>query len=920
VAQVMPFSTACHTPLSNFEANLGQKEDVVDPAVTVMFPLEDDPNTIMLAWTTTPWTLPSNLALNVNPGHTYVKVLETKTGRHFIVGESLYASVFPQPKKPKKADGKAVEEPFKIVDSFPGRALGGKKYVPPFDFFVKEWTPSGAFRILLADYVTNDSGTGVVHSAPGFGVDDFETCHKAGIIGSENVPCPVDDNGCFTAPVQPWLGVHVKTSDPLIIEALKKMGRLYHSTTIKHTYPYCWRSDTPLIYRAVPSWFVRVESIKKELVAENLKTHWVPSNVSEKRFHNWLEGAQDWCISRNRFWGTPIPLWRSADGLVTECIGSVEQLQKLTKGQVTDLHVHKIQDIVMPDPRGPEFPPLRRVDEVFDCWFESGSMPFAQKHYPFENQERFEKTFPADFISEASDQTRGWFYTLMVLSVALRGVAPFKNVIVTGLVLAEDGKKMSKKLMNYPDPVLIMEKHGADAVRLYLINSPVVKAESLKFREEGVSNVIKDVLKPWYNAYRFCVENCKKFEVDNGGKPFEFDMERGVRQTKNVTDVWILSVTQSLIKFVRAEMAEYRLYTVVPILLKHIEQLTNWYIRFNRKRLKGSEGTQDAFHALCVLFFVLYQQTVVMAPFTPFFAELLYQNLRMALPAAERKDSVHYVMIPEPDASLINPGIEATMIKLQNVVELARAARDRRTLPVKTPLPCLHVVHSSPAVIQGLAPFLPYVREELNVREVRPSSSEADFVRLVADINDKVCGRKLRNKMGAVRSVVTKLGDPEVRAAQQAGRLQVDEFELTMDDLVIVRQFQGDKAKLEPSWNDEVLIVLDVDATPEMVCEGTARSIANVVQKLRKSCGVQATDNLRVFYCVEQAGAEQLPKLLADWSAFVSKKIGRPFSEIAPGDLAKHEFAGNQRVEGFGAGCVFSIYITKPDGTAPGGN
>jgi isoleucyl-tRNA synthetase len=282
-------------------------------------------------------------------------------------------------------------------------------------------------------------------------------------------------------------------------------------------------------------------------------------------------------------------------------------------------------------------------------------MPFAQKHYPFENVERFEKTFPADFIAEGLDQTRGWFYTLMVLSVALRGCAPFKNVIVNGLVLAEDGKKMSKSLKNYPDPSLVMEKYGADAMRLYLINSPVVRAEPLKFREDGVSNVLKDVLKPWFNAYRFCVENCRKFTVDNGGKPFTFDMETGVRATKNVTDVWILSKAQSLIKFVRAEMAEYRLYTVVSILLQFIEQLTNWYIRFNRKRLKGSQGPQDTFQALCVLHFVLYQQTLLMAPFTPFFAEHLYQNLRLALPEGLRQESVHFCLIPEPDKSLIHP-------------------------------------------------------------------------------------------------------------------------------------------------------------------------------------------------------------------------------------------------------------------------
>ena len=817
--KVMPFSTACHTPLSNFEANLAYK-DVVDPAVTVMFPLEEDPNTFMLAWTTTPWTLPSNLALNVNPQQVYVKVREAKTGRHFIVMEALYASVFPAPKKAKKAPAageKAEEPPFSIVDKFPGASLSGKKYTPLFDFFVKDWEPRGAFRILLADYVTSESGTGVVHSAPAFGVDDFETCQKAGIVANEELPCPVDDNGCFVAPVQPWLGVHVKEADKSIIETLKKMGRLYHSTTLTHSYPFCWRSDTPLIYRAVPSWFVRVESLKEQLVAENLKTRWVPSHVSEKRFHNWLEGAQDWCISRNRFWGTPIPLWRSADGTQTVCIGSVAELQKHAPAGVvvSDIHTHKIAGIVVPDPRGPEFPPLQRIDEVFDCWFESGSMPFAQKHFPFENQERFEKTFPADFIAEGLDQTRGWFYTLMVLSVALRGKAPFKNVIVNGLVLAEDGKKMSKSLKNYPDPVEVIEKYGADAVRLYLVNSPVVRAEPLKFREDGVSNVLKDVLKPWYNAYRFCVENCQKYSVDNGGKAFTFDMEKGVRASKNVTDMWILSLAQSLIKFVRIEMAEYRLYTVVVILLKFIEQLTNWYIRFNRKRLKGAHGPEDAYHSLCVLHLVLYQQTVLMAPFTPFFTEHLYQNLRLALPADQRKDTVHSVMIPEPDQSLIRPEIEATVVKLQNVVELARAARDRRTLP-RQDAACLHSCGAlEPAGAGGIAAV-----SSLHSRRAECARGAcvvcrgrlmcAWWLTLTTSCAVPSCA----NKKGLVKELVKKLSDSEVRQAQAAGKLVVDEFTLTLEELVIVRQFQGDKAKLEPSWNDEVLIVLDVDVTP----------------------------------------------------------------------------------------------------------
>lgn len=359
-------------------------------------------------------------------------------------------------------------------------------------------------------------------------------------------------------------------------------------------------------------------------------------------------------------------------------------------------------------------------------------------------------------------------------------------------------------------------------------------------------------------------------------------------------------------------MAAYRLYTVVPVLLKFIEQLTNWYIRFNRKRLKGSEGPQEAFVALSVLHFVLSQQTVLMAPFTPFFAEHLYLNLRLALPEKERQQSVHFVMIPEPDSSLVHPEMEATMVKLQNVVELARAARDRRTLPLKTPLRMLYIVHSNAVVLQGLKPFLQYIKDELNMRDVVATTAETDFVELVADIDDKALGPKLRGKKGAVKAAVKAFTDAKIREVQVAGKVVVDEFELALSELVVVRQFRGDKTKLEPSWNDEVLIVLDVEVTDDMREEGTARSVCNVVQKLRKSAGVQPTDDLTIFYHVTEPGTQGLPALLSKWSPFIAKKLGKPFAELASkDDVARHEYAGQQDVTGFGD-CAFTVYVSKP--------
>jgi len=794
--RVLAYCWRCETPLSNTETRMDDVyRDRQDPAVTVWFQLDSGER--ILAWTTTPWTLPSNLALAVGPDIEYsVVALE---GERYIVASARLEAYAAQ------LDGGEV------VATMTGSELVGRRYRPVFDFLADT---DNAFQVLPGDFVTTEDGTGVVHMAPGFGEEDQNLCSAAGIP----TICPMDERGCYTAEISRWAGTHVFEANPEVIRALKELGALVRHDSYEHAYPHCWRCAEPLVYRAISSWFVEVTRIRDRMVELNQQINWVPAHVKDGSFGKWLANARDWSISRNRFWGSPIPVWVSDDPTYprVDVYGSIAELEADFGVEVTDLHRPAVDDLVRPNPDDPSGASMmRRVPEVLDCWFESGSMPFAQVHYPFENAQWFEHHYPGDFIVEYLGQTRGWFYTMHVLATALFDRPAFENCVSHGIVLGDDGSKMSKSLRNYPDPNEMFDAHGSDAMRWYLLSSPILRGLDFSVSETGIRDTVRRVVLPFWNAYYFLTLYSRAAGLEGRERTDQTD----------VLDRYLLGELNRLVADSTAALDAYDLYGACETVERFLDTLTNWYIRRSRERFWS--GDQDAIDTLHTALVCLCR---VSAPLLPLISEHVHGGLTGGA-------SVHLLDWPEAGAFPVDEDLSRGMALVRDACSTLLSLRKSEGLRVRLPLASATVATPDVDLVR---PHLAIIRDELNVKEIVLTDDVAAHGRRELVLNPKALGPRLG---GATQEVIVahKRGDWE----ETGDGVRVGSHDLVSGefDFRLVSDSDGAAATLP---RDGGIVVLDTAVTPELELEGVARDLIRRVQQERRDAGLDVSDRIRL--------------------------------------------------------------------------
>ena len=861
--RVMPYSWSMQTPVSNFETRIDDAtRSRQDPAVTVRFRLErrdGDPGDLhILAWTTTPWTLPSNLALAVGLEIDYA--ILRKDGDHLVIGDAARAAY--------KKELAGYEE----VGKLKGRDLVERTYAPMFDYFADN---ANSFRVLPGEFVDTSEGTGVVHMAPGFGEDDQKVCEAHGI----ELVCPVDERGRYTEAVRDWAGKLVFDANKEIIKALKDRGVLVRHVTYEHNYPHCWRTREPLIYKALPgAWFVKVTEIKERMQAHNRAIRWIPEHIRDGQFGKWLENARDWSISRNRYWGAPIPVWKSDDPNYprTDVYGSIAELERDFGVEVTDLHRPFVDELTRPNPDDPTGKStMRRVPEVLDCWFESGSMPFAQVHYPFENKEWFEAHFPADFIVEYVAQTRGWFYTLVVLATALFDKPPFKNVICHGVVLDTEGQKLSKSLRNYPDPEEMFETVGADALRWFLMSSPILRGGDLAISKDGkqMHEVVRLVLNPIWNAYYFFTLYAN---TDGVTARLRYDQEA-------VLDRYALGKTRAMVAGVQRRMDDYDLAGSCEVVREYLDALNNWYIRRSRPRFWGETGEEDRQSAYDTLYTCLVTLCQAAAPLLPMLAEQVYTGLT-------GEPSVHLASWPDAAAFPQDAALTREMDRVRDGCSVGLSLREQQKLRTRLPLP---KVTLAGADARQMEPFVHLLQDELNIKSVDFADDLEQYGTFRLQVDAKALGPKLGKQMKSVLAA-TRSGDWQLdgeRAVAGGVTLEPGEFVLQLQP--------KDGITAAALSSNDVVLVLDTRVTPALEAEGIARDFVRLVQQARKDAGLHVSDRIHL---TAEVGAD-IQAALDQHADYVREQVLAERLDLGPAAEGAFQASGKVGSDGVAVTC-----------------